>query len=94
MKNLVDKSILPNLIGKTIKWECPIYKANLGHYGYGLDGGTFILKAIDLSAKKPIVEVEIIEGADPKFIFVEKYENDNILCYSDSDRFVYFEYEN
>ena len=93
MRTAIDESILPSLVGKKIKWDAPIYSGNLGHYGYGLDGGIFILKGIDITKRCPIVEVEIIEGANPIYIFVETYGTDHVLCYTDSDRFVSFEYE-
>lgn len=98
MKNLTPNNI-ESLIGKTIRWEAPIYHNNIGHWGEGLDGGICVLKSVDPTERKPILESEVLEGTDPKYIFNEYLRrgealvslNDNPFCFSDEDRYVSFE---
>jgi hypothetical protein len=89
-KHFMHEQNLPYLVGRKIKWYAPIYKGNLGYYGYGEDGGTCIIKAIDLKARKPIVETEIIEGADISYGFHDN-ATQSMIAYSDSDRIISFE---
>lgn len=96
MKTLLSNSILESLINKTIKWEAPIYERNTGFYGKGKDGGICIIKAVDTTQCRPIIESETLEGRSPQFIFNENEKMPSIretapLCFSDGDRYVSFE---
>jgi hypothetical protein len=63
MENLTVLKI-ENLIGITIKWACPIYKHNLGHWGYGLDGGICKIDSfVDGNISSTIIEGSNISSA-------------------------------
>lgn len=86
---------LIDLEGKTIKWKAPIYKHNVGHFGYGKDGGIAQILKVSITERNPIIESIIIEGANPNSIFSEWKSNppplNHPLCFSDGDRYVSFE---
>jgi hypothetical protein len=87
-KVLLTKENLPELVGKRIKWEAPIYKHNLGHYGYGLDGGICKILEVDLHNRRPITAL-IEEGANIDYAFIELVGS--YISFSDYDRIISFE---
>jgi hypothetical protein len=86
----LDRKNLENLVGRKIKWHADMYKHNIGYYGRGKDGGICIIKSLDFKNRKPILDAEIIEGADIRFAFFDGFEP-SFIAYSDSDRLITFE---
>ena len=88
MKDALTIEILQGLLGKTIKWQAPIYSANVGYYGHGLTGGITKIIKIDASQRRPILEAEKLDPASDDICFAFKSDFDDILAFSDEDRFV------
>lgn len=78
----IHASSIKDLVGKTIKWDAPGYRAN-GNYG----GAAKIIGYNE--ERRPFVCLTI-SGDDLKYAFVDEY-NDGLIAYSDSDRFVTYE---
>lgn len=89
-KQILTAEILPSLVGKTINWAAPIYKGNLGYYGYGIDGGIATITEVNMAQRWPI-KARIIEGSDINFGYIEKPWTEDYVAYSDADRPVSFE---
>lgn len=88
MKNFesLRKSSIENLIGKTIEWKAPAYKANEPYTG------KCVIKSVDYSKRNPL-EVEVLEGDNLGYSFIDEYStesSDKAFSFSDSDRYVDF----
>jgi hypothetical protein len=85
-------NLAKTLIGKTIKWQAPIYENNEGFYGMGLDGGVMVIEYVDDEKRMPL-KIKTIEGTSGEYIFNEwgaGKELSSPLCFSDADRWVSF----
>lgn len=90
--NILSFDNLPELVGKKIRWQANIYKGNIGYYDYGLTGGITIIKEIDISKRSPILKEEKIDEKSDDIIYAFRDRSDNdVLSFSDSDRFISFE---
>lgn len=90
--NILTFDLLPDLVGKQIRWQADIYKGNLGYYDYGLTGGVTSIKEIDISKRSPILKEEKIDKDSDDLIYAFRDRSTkDVLSFSDSDRFIYYE---
>ena len=91
-------SDLVSLVGKTIKWDAFTNPINHGYFGKGHDGGICIIRKINdnpesptlYNSVRPILEVEIIEGADITTAHIDFFKKD-VLSFTDNDRHICYE---
>lgn len=81
-------SSLPDLLGKVIIWSAPAYKGNEGYFGYGKYGGKERIDKISINESRPIITTTKMDPESDDLTFASNNNNEGLLSYSDSDRYV------
>ena len=89
MEKLLTLRVAKSIIGKTIRWQAPAYRAN-----YPYSGVTKIV-SVDPSQRRPIKSSEsqpLTHGSlDFAFKWSDNDGEDEPLCFSDGGRYITFE---
>lgn len=75
---------IANLVGKTIKWQAPAAEGNETY------GGIARIIGVNKEERFPIT-VETVSGDNLHFAFVDSFQEDGTMSYSDDDRYVTYE---
>lgn len=80
--------VLPDLIGKKIRWYAPAYRMNKDYTGVA------IITSVDVNNRKPITSATL-EGDELFYAFIDDMDSVDgrqVISYSDSYRNVTFEF--